>query len=180
MARALLLIDLQNDYFAGGSLPLVGIDAAAAQAARALAAFREAGETVIHIRHDSLRPGAIFFLPGTPGAEIHASVAPLADEPVIVKHFPNAFRDTGLKVQLDVAGIDEVVVAGAMSHMCIDGSVRAAADAGYRCTVLADACATRDLDFAGRKVVAADVHAAFMAGLAGVYARVLPTEEFFT
>lgn len=180
MTRALVLIDLQNDYFPDGSLPLDGIDAAAAQAAKALATFRGAAEPVIHVRHDSLRPGATFFVPGTPGAEIHASVAPLAGETVVVKHFPNAFRETGLKEHLAAAGIDDLVLAGAMSHMCIDASVRAAADAGFRCTVLADACATRDLDFGGRRVAAADVHAAFMAGLSGAYARVLSVAEYFT
>jgi nicotinamidase-related amidase len=176
MPQALLLIDLQNDYFPGGALPLAGSEAAVAQAARALDRARQDGWPVIHVQHLARRPGAGFFLPDTGGAEIHPRVAPAAGEAVVVKHFPNAFRDTPLTGLLAERGITELVIAGAMSHMCIDATTRAAADAGFTVTLLADACATRDLVFRGRTVAAADVHAAFMAALSGLYARVLDTE----
>lgn len=176
MTQALLLIDLQNDYFPGGTLPLVGSDAAVGQAARALARFRQELRPVIHVQHLSLRPGATFFLPDTPGAAIHPRVTPQVGETVVRKHFPNAFRETTLASVLAEQGVSELVIAGAMSHMCVDATVRAAADAGFKVTVLADACATRDLVFRDRTVAAADVHAAFMAALAGLYARVLDTE----
>ena len=94
MTTALLLIDIQNDYFPGGAMELEGSTAAALQARAALELFRAEGRPVFHIRHLSIRPGATFFLPDTPGAEIHDLVRPLPDEPVIVKHFPNSFRDT--------------------------------------------------------------------------------------
>lgn len=159
-------------------MPLVASDAAVAQAARALASARHAGLPVVHVQHLAARPGATFFLPGTPGAEIHAQVAPRTGEVVITKHFPNSFRETDLADRLSKLGVSHLVVAGAMSHMCIDATVRAAADAGYTVTLLADACATRDLSFGGRTVPAQDVHAAFMAALSGLYAQVTTTDAW--
>jgi nicotinamidase-related amidase len=177
MTTALVLVDIQNDYFPGGNMALEGMDAAAANAARLLAGFRERGLPVIHVRHLSVRPGATFFVPGTPGANLHASVNPAAGEPIVEKNFPNSFRGTGLLEQLRGANADGVVIVGAMSHMCIDATTRAAFDHGFKCTVAADACATRALEFGGRTIPARDVHAAFMAALAVPYARIAPTEE---
>lgn len=177
MSTALLIIDLQNDYFPGGNLPLVDMEAAAEHAGELLAAFRAAQQPVIHLQHLSIRPGSTFFLPDTPGAEIHPAVAPLEHEPVLRKHFPNGFRETGLQAVLEAHGADALLVCGAMSHLCIDTTVRAAFDLGFRCSVAADACATRDLRFGDRPLPAADVHAAFMAALAAPFARVAPTAE---
>ena len=96
---------------------------------------------------------------------------------MITKHFPNAFRDTGLLDALRSGGVTDLLIAGAMSHMCIDATTRAAFDLGFGCTVASDACATRDLSFAGETIPAAQVHAAFMAALAVPYARVAPVDE---
>jgi nicotinamidase-related amidase len=175
---ALLIIDIQNDYFPGGAMELEGAAAAGTKAGAALAAFRAKQLPVIHVRHLSLRPGATFFLPGTKGAEIHSSVAPAAGEPVIEKNFPNSFRATDLKQRLDKAGIKQLVVAGMMTQMCVDSSVRAAADLGYRVTLLADACATRTQSFGGERVPAAQVQTAFLAALNGLFAKVQPTDEY--
>ncbi len=177
MTTALLIVDLQNDYFAGGAMPLAGTEAAAAHAGRLLARFRDDGRPVVHLRHLSVRPGATFFLPGTQGAEIHPSLAPADGEAVIEKNYPSGFRDTDLKARLEALGVDALLICGAMSHLCIDTTTRAAFDLGYRCSVAADACATRDLEFGGRRVEAADVHAAFMAALALPFARVAATAE---
>jgi len=173
---ALLLIDLQNDYFPGGRMALEGSPAAVAKAAAALAAFRARGLPVLHVRHLSVRPGATFFLPDTEGAEIHASVRPAAGEPVVQKNFPNSFRGTDLEQRLRAASVDGLVIAGAMSHMCIDATARAAFDHGFKCTVAEDACATRALEFGGRSLPASDVHAAFMAALAAPYAKIASTD----
>ena len=176
MSTALLLIDLQNDYFPGGKMELVGAQAAAVQAARLLTFFRGRGWPVVHVQHVSTRPGASFFLPGTDGVRHHPSVAPLDGEPVVVKHFPNAFRETDLDARLRALGVDQLAVAGMMTHMCVDAGVRAAADLGYSVLLAADACATRDLAQAGVAVPAAQVQAAFLAAL-GSYAAVLPVDE---
>jgi nicotinamidase-related amidase len=174
---ALLLVDIQNDYFPGGKMTLEDIDAASFNASLLLGRFRERKLPVVHIRHIADRPGATFFLPDTPGSEIHPSVAPGVDETVIVKHFPNSFRETALLDQLKGAGVASVAVCGAMSHMCIDATVRAACDLGFQCRVARDGCATRALTFGRETVSAQKVHAAFMAALSAAYAQVLATDE---
>ncbi|NWJ40634.1 MAG: cysteine hydrolase [Geothrix sp.] len=177
MTRALLLIDIQNDYFPGGAMALVGSPEAGLQAGGLLTAFRAQRLPVIHIQHLALRPGATFFLPGTPGAEIHPGVAPLPGEPVFQKHFPNSFRETPLLEHLRGLGATELVVAGMMTHMCIDTTVRAAFDLGFTCHLAGDACATRDLGRNGATTPAAQVQAAFLAALHGTFAQVQSTEE---
>jgi nicotinamidase-related amidase len=176
--RAILVVDLQNDYFPAGKLPLVGIEAATDNAARVIAAARASGDEIIHIRHEFTQPDAPFFAPGSLGAEIHPSVRPVGNEPTILKNHANSFRETKLKGLLDAKGIDDVLVVGAMSHMCIDATTRAAADFGYTATVVHDACATRNLEFGGRVIPAAEVHAAFMAALASSYAAVVTTSAY--
>ena len=173
---ALVIIDIQNDYFPGGAAALSGPEAAAAQAARLVERFRKLGRPVLHVQHVSIREGASFFLPGTPGLDIHPAVAPAPGEPVVRKHFPNAFRDTELEEGLRRANARHLCVAGMMSHMCIDTSVRAAADKGYGITLAHDACATKALKFGDAEVPAAQVHAAYMAALNGSFGRVLATD----
>ena len=177
MSQALIIVDIQNDYFPGGKMELVGAREAASEAARLLRAFRERGAPVFHIRHISTRPGATFFLPNTEGMKIHESVAPLASETVITKHFPNGFRETRLLDVLRAANIQRLAIAGMMTHMCIDATTRAAADLGFECELAQDACATRDLTFGGAKVAAKDVHTAFLASLNGAFAKVLPARD---
>ncbi len=178
MARGLLLIDIQNDYFEGGKMSLVEMDRAAANARELLDDFRNRSLARFHIQHLSTRPGATFFVPDTPGAETHPSVMPETGERVIRKNFPNSFRDTELLEALKESDVDELVICGAMSHMCIDATARAAFDLGFRCTVIDDACATRDLEFRGQKVPAAQVHAAFMSALSVPYAQLVSTREY--
>lgn len=177
MTQALLIVDVQNDYFTGGAMPLAGMDDAAGKVRALLERFRQAGAPVYHVQHVATRPGATFFVPDTEGCEIHAAASPREGEPVVVKHFPSAFRDTDLDERLRDDGIDKLVICGAMTHMCIDTTTRAAFDLGYGCTVAADACATRDLEFGGRQVAAADVQSAFMAALSMPFAAVKPAAE---
>ncbi|PRA54720.1 MULTISPECIES: cysteine hydrolase family protein [Pseudomonas] len=176
--QALIVVDIQNDYFPQGKWPLVGADAAADNAARLIQAFREAGDSVVHIRHEFTSEEAPFFTPNSDGAKLHPKVLNRDNEPVVLKHFVNSFRETELKSILDEQDIKELVVVGSMSHMCVDGITRAAADFGYSVTVIHDACATRDLEFNGVAVPAAQVHAAFMASLAFAYASVVSADEF--
>ena len=174
---ALLIIDIQKDYFPGGAMELEGADAAAAKAGAALEKFRNNGNPVIHVRHLSVRPGSTFFLPGTRGAEIHPLVAPQGNESVVEKNFPNGFRGTRLEQALKEAGVKNLVVAGMMTHMCVDASVRQAADLGYKVTLLGDACATRAQKISGETVPARQVHLAFLAALTGFYAKVIDSHE---
>ena len=178
MKTALLLIDIQNDYFPGGRMELDGSLQAVSAAARLLAAFRKQSWTVYHVQHISTNPNATFFLPGTPGAEIHQAVRPLPAEPVITKHCPNSFLDTDLLERLRAANIGSLLISGMMSHMCVDATVRAAYDLGFNCIVTHDACASKDLVFHGITVPAAHVHASFMAALEAIYAQVTGVDEF--
>ena len=178
MKQGLILIDIQNDYFTGGNMELVGMEQAAHNAGLLLQKFREENFPIIHIQHISKRPGATFFLPNTKGVEIHISVAPQPGEVVVEKYFPNSFRDTDLLNILKKSGVEEVVICGAMSHMCVDATTRAAFDFGFKCTLIEDACATRNLEYKGTIVEASKVHAAFIAALAFPYAKVISAHEF--
>lgn len=176
--HALIIIDIQNDYFPGGKWTLHGADAAADKAAAALAAVRDRGDLVVHVRHEFESADAPFFAPGSEGAHIHPKVAAREGEAVVLKHKVNSFLDTPLLSLLEEQRITDLTVVGSMSHMCIDAVVRAAADLGYTVTVLHDACASRDLEFNGVTVPATQAHAAYMASLAFAYATVISTEEW--
>ncbi len=175
--KALIIIDIQNDYFPGGRFPLEGSEQAGENAARVLDYFRQNGLPVIHIRHISTKEGAAFFLPGTEGAEIHQCVKPLEDETVVLKNFPNSFRETVLEDELKKLGVQELVICGMMSNMCVDATTRAAVDMGYQCTVVHDACCGAALEFNGVKSAAAEVHAGFMASLGMTYASMVSAQE---
>lgn len=174
----LIVVDLQNEYLPTGKLPLSGIEAAAANAAKIIADARAKNIPVFHIRHEFANGEAPVFVPGSDGVKIQPTVAPTGDEPVIVKNYVNSFRDTDLKQQLDNCGVEEVVIIGAMSHMCVDACVRAAVDMGYAATIVHDACATLDLEFNGVTVPAAQVHAAMMAAFEFGYGTVTSTQAY--
>jgi nicotinamidase-related amidase len=161
MTQALLVIDIQNDYFPDGKMELVGAAKAAKNAAIVMSRFREQGLPVIHVQHIAVSPTATFFLPETFGVEIHRDVAPMLDELVVVKHFPNAFRATALKEVLESLKVDELAVVGMMTHMCIDTTVRA-----------------RNLEFNGHTVDAQNVQAAYLAAIDGSFARVVSADAF--
>ncbi|HEU0290565.1 MAG TPA: cysteine hydrolase family protein [Burkholderiales bacterium] len=180
MTTAPILIDLQNDYFPGGAMELAGADDAVAQARSLLNAFRERAWPIFHIQHHAEESGATFFVPGTPGADIHRTVLPSPAEPVITKHFPSAFRDTPLLERLRALGASKLVVAGMMTHMCVDTTVRAAADLGFDCQLAHDACATRALEFLGTRVGAEQVQLAYLAALADGFAAVQDARSVLT
>ena len=176
--RALLIIDVQNDYFKGGSMELVGTEEAAKNCQLLLEHFRSKNLPVYHVQHFSAQEGATFFLPNTEGAEIHPLVKPKENETLVQKNYPSAFRDTELDNILKKAGIKELVIVGAMTHMCIDTSTRAAFDLGYSCQVISDACATRDLEWNGTVVKSTDVQAAYLAALGWCFAKILTTQDY--
>jgi len=177
MSEALVIIDIQKDYFPGGNMEVVNSENAANMAKSLLTKFRKDNKTIVHIQHVSTREGATFFLPGTEGVEIHESVAPLDGEKIIIKNFPNSFRNTDLENYLHDNGVKKVIFCGMMSHMCIDATVRAAFDNGFTCIVAEDACATRNLSYGEIEVPSPNVHASFMAALSAVYAKVTTSDE---
>lgn len=177
MKSALILIDIQNDYFPGGKMELVHAEDAGIQARKLMNTARAKGIQVIHVQHLSTRPDAPFFIPDTEGAGIHESVRPESGEHVVQKHYPNSFRGTGLQDIITGAGIDHLIICGMMTHMCVDATVRAASDLGYSCTLASDACATRDLMWDDQIIPSDAVHGAFLAALSGLYAEVIPACE---
>lgn len=177
MQQTLILIDIQNDYFPGGRMELVGSSAAGSKAEQLLRSFRHKALPIVHIQHVSTRPGATFFLPDTVGVQFHACVAPIAGEPVFQKNYPNSFRETPLLEHLRSLETTKLVIVGMMTHMCIDTSTRAAADLGFECVLAGDACATRNLSFGDVAVSAENVQAAFLAALSGSFAKVVSVEE---
>ena len=173
MKTGLIVVDVQNDYFTGGAMELVNMDAAAANCARLLEFFRKQQTEIFHMQHISTREGATFFVADTPGCEIHDSVKPQDYEAVIVKHYPSAFRETDLAELLKQAAVQELVICGAMTHMCIDSTVRAAFDVDFRCLVISDACAMRNMQFAGICIEASQFHTAFLAALSSPFAHII-------
>jgi nicotinamidase-related amidase len=177
MKTALILVDIQNDYFPGGKGVLEGSPEASQQARRLLEHFRRGGLPPVFIQHVANRPGAVTFLPGTDGVNIHDNIRPLPGEAIFQKHFPNSFRETPLLDHLQGLGIERLVICGMMTHMCVDSTVRAAYDYGFECLLASDACTTRALSYAGKTVPAESVHLAFLAALNGRFSRVLTVEE---
>jgi nicotinamidase-related amidase len=176
--RAVIIVDLQKDYLASGNFALTDIDTAAANAARVVEAARGKGDRIVHVHHVARDARSPLFAPDTDGILPIPAVEPQADDTVVIKHYPNAFRETALQQALQDGGIEEVVVVGAMSDVCIDATARAAADLGYGLTVVHDACATRDKAFGDSVVPAAHVHATIMSALEFGYGTVTTTADF--
>ncbi|MBR0572904.1 MULTISPECIES: cysteine hydrolase family protein [Pasteurellaceae] len=178
MNKALIIIDIQNDYFPNGKIELFESEKASINAKKILDKFREKNQLVVHIKHLSTRPDASFFLPDTLGAEIHNSVKPQPNEKVFIKHFPNSFRDTELFEYLKNNDIENLVILGMMTHMCVDATVRAGKDLGFKIKVIGDACATKNLEIFGKKVDAENVQKSFLSALNYFYAEVINTNDF--
>ncbi|WP_111895368.1 cysteine hydrolase family protein [Acinetobacter sp. MB5] len=176
--QAVVVVDLQNEYLATGKLPLVNIEAAVDNATKVIEYARQHAIPVIHIRHEFLDPEIPFFVKNTDGVEIIQTVTPANNEYIITKNYPNSFLKTDLDSHLKEQGVEQLTIIGAMSHMCIDATTRAASDLGYTCTVVEDACATMNLEFNGQVVEAAQVHAALMAALAFAYAKIVSITDY--
>lgn len=178
MSTALIIVDIQNDYFPKGRMELSNPVEAANRAGQILEWFRKTNYPVFHIQHISNHEGASFFLPNTEGAQINERVLPLEHESIIIKHKPNSFFKTELESKLRDNGVTKLVICGMMTHMCIDATVRAAMELGFESTLIEDACATRDLVYQEKVVPADQVHYAFVSALNGIYTQVVNTEDF--
>ncbi|WP_099363253.1 cysteine hydrolase family protein [Fredinandcohnia onubensis] len=179
MSTALIIVDIQNDYFPNGKMELSNPDIASANAAKILDWFRHNNkDNIFHVQHVASDPAIGFFLPDTEGVKIHETVQPLEHEDIIVKNFPNSFLKTDLESKLREKAVNKVVVVGMMTHMCIDATVRAAVDLGFETTLIEDACATLDLAYQGKVVPAEQVHTAFISAINGMYANVISTKDF--
>lgn len=178
MNTALLMLELQNDYFPNGRIPLDKSLEACAKAEAVLHNCRERKIPVIHIQHVSTQPDATYFLPCTRGTDFYQTVQPVKYETIIKKHYPNSFKDTGLLNHLIKNQINHLVICGMMTQSSIDATVRAAYDLGFNCTVIQDACAARPLEFNHTAITAQNVHYAFLAALQPAYATVISSDDF--
>lgn len=176
MKTALLIIDIQKDYFPGGKHPLVNPLEAAQRAYMILQCFREQGGHHVHIQHISLEPDATFFIKGDSGSDVHDSVAHFEGEPIVYKHEVNSFLNTNLLELLKSWEVERVIITGMMTHMCVDGTARAASDLGFEVIVAEDACATRDLKYGDLIIPAEHVHKAFLTALKA-YGKVMKSDE---
>lgn len=166
---AVVIVDAQREYLDGG-VPLKGIDEALVEIKKLLARARAASVPIFHIVHHT-PPGAPLYAPDSPMSAIIDSVKPEGEEPVIVKNLPSSFVNTKLNDYLQKTGRKELVIAGFMTHMCINATTRSAVDLGYAPTVIGSACATRDLPAPDGSVVPADVvHKTNLASLADLLA----------
>jgi nicotinamidase-related amidase len=163
---ALLLIDIQDFYFPGGKSALTEPGKAAENAAKLLVCFRKEKMPVIHVRHNS-----------EPGGKINDLVRPLPDEKIFSKDAVNCFVGTGLLEYLKTNKTDTIVICGMQTHMCVEAATRAASDLGFKCILVHDACATKDLKFGEKIIKAEDVHYSTLATLKN-YAKVESTEEY--
>lgn len=178
MNTALLMLEIQNDYFPNGRVPLDKSLEACSKAEAVLLSCREKNLPIIHIQHISTHPDASYFLPCTKGADFYHSVQPMKGEAIIKKHYPNSFKDTSLLNYLTKNKIQHLVICGMMTQTTVEATVRAAYDLGFSCTVLADACAAKQLEFNHTAIPAQQVHYAFLAALQPNYATVMSCDEF--
>jgi len=178
MKKALLIIDVQNDYFENGAYPLPNAAMAAKNIQSVLARFRAEGDLVVFIQHINMKEDAAFFKFGTVGTEIYKAIEPIEGEKVIIKHTPNSFKDTELHSFLQLHKIDQLVIAGMMTQHCVDTTVRAAFDLGYSNILLYDCCVAKDLVFNGETIPADIVQSTFMASLGRSFANVISTAEY--
>jgi len=165
---ALLIIDVQEFYFAGGKMELVEPQPAADNAALLLKYFREKGMPVIHIKHNS-----------SSQMEINPTVKPIEGEKIFVKKEISSFNGTGLDEYLKSLGVEKLVICGMQTHMCVEGAVRAGYDLGYKITLVHDACATRDLKWEDEVIPAKMVHLSTLVTLKN-YAEIVSTNEFLS
>ena len=164
--KTLIIIDIQDFYFPGGKSALVAPEKAAANAALLLSDFRRKNLIVIHVRHNS-----------EPGGKINDIVKPLPSEKIISKDAINCFVGTDLLDFLRNNKTDTLVICGMQTHMCVEAATRAASDYGFKCILIHDACATKDLKFGDKIIKAEDVHYSTLSTLKN-YAEVISTDEY--
>ncbi len=177
MKKALLIIDVQNDYFPGGKHELFEPDKALNQIQKLIEYFRNNDEPIYYVQHISGSSGT-FFLPNTEGCEIHNKIKPQENDKIIIKHHPSSFLDTNLQAELQKDRIEELIICGMMTHMCVDTTVRVAQNYNYKVKLITDACATRDLKINNKIIKASVVQDTFLASLEWIFAELFTCEDY--
>ena len=172
MKNALIVVDMQNDYYIGGKNELTGIKEALGNIVKLVNKAHKAEDEVIFIQHIAPKD-APFFAKGSDGTSLHKDLPIQSQDSIIVKHYPNSFRETNLHQLLQSKNITNLTICGAMTHMCIDTTVRAAFDLGYKITLVSNACATKDLSYKSEIIEAKYTQASFLAALDGTFCEVV-------
>jgi nicotinamidase-related amidase len=177
--RALIVIDVQNEYF-DGALPISDppVATSLANIGKAMDAATEAGVPVIVVRHGDTDPAGGIFLEGTHEWELHPDIEARPRDYLIEKTLPGSFTGTTLESVLQENGVDTVVITGYMTHMCVDTTSRQAAHRGLAVEILNDATGTLALENSGGSAGGEELHRATLVAQGQFFADVLSTDDW--
>ncbi|GAA5800286.1 Isochorismatase-like protein [Helicostylum pulchrum] len=181
--EALIVVDVQNDYFPDGKLPTWNPVETAEACAKLIQKFRQEGKEVVFVKHvmkDSQAKSYNFLIKGTDGAEIHDSVKPLPTEKIVTKHEVSGFVGTDLKEYLTSKGVKKLVVVGMMIHNCVNATVYSGVAEGFPCIVVEEAVNTMDQPYDGELVKAQDIKKAFLTGIQFGFSTVYKLQDVLT
>ena len=178
MKRALLVIDVQNEYFPGGQLPITSPHPHFANILRAMDSASASGTPVVVIQHTFARPDAPYFRRDTPGWALHPEVAARPRDLWIEKNLPGSFTGTDLEAWLRSRDIDKVAVAGYMTHMCCDTTARQAAHLGLSVEFLGDATGTLAVENSAGSASAEEMHRSILCAQQMMISEVLNTDPW--
>jgi nicotinamidase-related amidase len=178
MKRAVLVIDVQNEYFAGGQLPITHPHNHLDNILRVMDSATASGVPVVVVQHTFTQPELLFFKRGTLGWELHPEVASRPRDHWVEKRLPGSFTRTGLEQWLRQRGLDTVTIAGYMTHMCCDTTARQAAHRGLKVEFLSDATGTLPVKNAAGEVDAEEMHRAILCAQQMMISEVLDTERW--
>jgi nicotinamidase-related amidase len=179
MKRALLVIDVQNEYFTG-KLPVSYPQGSLEQITRAMSAAHELGIPIVLIQHSAPQPDSATFRRGSNAWELHPAVAQLPHTVLIEKSLPGSFTGTELEPWLHDHEIDTVVISGYMTQMCCDTTARQASHLGFGVEFLSDATGTLAFKNSAGEITDEELHRAILVTQQIRFSQVLSTTEWIT
>ncbi|MBP2653472.1 MAG: sttH [Firmicutes bacterium] len=177
MKRALLVIDVQNEYFTG-KMPVTYPDGSFDKILKAVDAAKQNDIAVILIRHGAVQKDAAAFVKGSKEWDIHEKLLRKKHLCIIDKNLPGSFTDTHLEDLLREMGIDTIVICGYMTQMCCDTTARQAVHLGFSVEFLSDATGTLDVANSAGKITAEELHKAILVTQAMRFSKVISTDEW--